>query len=638
MTLAFLPLAPLLGALLVVLLRAHDTVAIRTGLAVLASTVLLSLWLVGEPGLETGWDWGAGFGIRLQAEGFGRIMAVLVPLIATPVALFASAAEGDEGGPRLLAWILAFVGAMEVLVLATDFLTLLIGWELVGACSWALIGYRWRDAERPAAASRAFLTTRFGDLGLYIAAAATFASTGSLDFVALETVSGLSLQVVAGGVLLAAAAKSAQLPFSPWLFSAMSGPTPASALLHSATMVAAGAYALVQLGPLLEPVHWFYPALIGVGLTTTLVGGVVASVQSDIKKALAASTSSQYGLMFVAVGVGSATAASAHLVTHATFKSLLFLGAGVAIHAAGTGTMDRMKLGSVLPWTGALMGAGALALAAVPPLGGAYSKEAVLAAAVHASGWIGAAVLVSGGITAFYAGRLFLLSYGPGSARVVEHPRRAETVALAVLAVLTVLLGLLWIPAVAGVAEGVVPGEGFPKASPWELPASLALVAGVGTLCMVLWRRGSLFNLGLPESARNLIGDWVGLPAAARLGLVRPTLRLARALADFDDRVVDGGVRAAVSLGGGVSRLLATWGEWGTDGVVEALANATRQGAARSRDIDDRVVDGIVEAIAAATGVAGTRARSVQTGLTHHYYAAVVVGLLVLVSVAVFWS
>lgn len=637
MSLSLLPIVPLAGAALVWALRSRPRAAGRAAVLVLVGTTVLAGWLAWSPGDTATLLWREGMGMHLGLRGLGRVMAVLIPSIAAPVAAFALAGDGEEGAPRLLVWILAFVGAMELLIAATDFLTLLVGWELVGACSWGLIGYHWKEGERPAAALRAFLTTRFGDLGLYLAAAAAFGATGSLDFAALSSASGVGLGVVAGGVLLAASAKSAQLPFSPWLFSAMSGPTPASALLHSATMVAAGAYALVQLAPFLEPVAWFMPAVVGIGVATTLAGGLVAAVHDDLKKALAASTSSQYGLMFVAVGVGSVAGASIHLVTHAAFKSLLFLGAGVAIHAVGTGRMDRMRLGSALPRTAVFVATGILALAAVPPLGGAYSKEAILAAAVHASPLVGAGILLSGVLTAFYAGRILLLAFGPGGRRVRMVPRPSETAALAFLAGLTAVLGLLWLPGVSAAAARLLPGRGFVEAQPWEMPVSFALIAGTAVACAVLDRRHLLFSVGLSEPPRAALGAWLGLPSAAQRGLVQPALRLARGLARFDDRVVDGGVRAAASVGRAGSRFLARWGEWGADGWVEGLARNAFRGAGHSRTLDDRGIDAAVEGVARGTWIAGGRLRALQTGLTHHYYAVVAVGLLVLVGLAVLW-
>lgn len=636
MTPAVLPLVPVAAAAVVAALRRRPALAGRATVAALLATLGLAAWAVFDPVPSFTWRWGEGVVLGLALDGFSRVMAVLIPVIAAPVAAYAASGEGDDAGPRLLAWLLGFVGAMELLVLAADFVTLLIGWELVGACSWALIGYQWRDSERPRAAAQAFLTTRFGDLGLYLAAAAAFAATGSLEFTALAGADHAYLNIVAGGIVLAAAAKSAQVPFAPWLFSAMAGPTPASALLHSATMVAAGAYALIRLWPWLEPVTWVAPVVVGIGLATTLAGGLVAALQGDIKKALAGSTSSQYGLMFVAVGAGSTAAAGAQLVTHAAFKSLLFLGAGTAIHAAGTGVLDRLRLGTALPRTASLFAVGVLALAAVPPLGGAYSKEEIVAAANQASVWLGALVVASGALTAFYAGRLALLAYGPGQPRTARSPRRSETAAVATLAALSLGLGLLWIPGTPRLVEAATRGV-LVKGAAWELWASLAAVGVAAAACLLLWRRHALFALGLPPVVRDGLGAWLALPTAARLFVGRPVLTLARVLARFDDRVVDAGVRVAAAAGRFVAGLFSRWGERGVDGVVEGLARFTVVTGDVSRLADDRGFDGVVEGTARVTGAAGTASRQLQTGLSHQYYVIVAGGLLVLIAVALLW-
>ena len=645
-----LPLVPLAGALAVLALaRRTRRPGPLTGVAVatLLATLAVGAWAAIEAPAAEWARWGPRLAPRLAVEGLGRVMAVLVPLIAAPVVLYAGAyARADRGLPRLLALLTGFTGLMELLVTAGDFLTLLVAWELVGACSWALIGYEWEDATRPRAARDAFLTTRVGDLGLYAAAAAAFAATGSLGFDALATARGPALGVVAAGVLLAAAAKSAQLPFAPWLFSAMAGPTPASALLHSATMVAAGAYLLARLAPLLAAVPWFGPAVGTVGLATALAGGLVASAQTDLKKALAASTSAQYGLMFVAVGAGFAGAAGVHLVAHAAFKALLFLAAGVALHAAGTldlAALGRAGLGRTLPATAALAGVGALALAAVPPLGGAYSKEQIVAAAAHArwgGPWLATGVLAAGLLSAFYAGRLQLLAFATrrdraGEAAIPAGPRpaAAERWSLGVLAALSVGLGVLWWPASRRVAERWAGGP-LAAGAAWEVAASLATVAAGLLASWLLRRRGALVTLGLPAPVRERVAAWFGLPTAARRSVVAPGLALATALARFDDRVVDAGVRAAARVGAAASRAAAWWGERGVDGVVEAVGRATSAAGRASRAADDRGVDAAVEGLARGVGVTGERSRGLQTGLTHQYYVIVAVGALVVVLVA----
>ncbi len=634
-----LPLLPLAGALAIVLVarsRAAGTLAVLATVTLLA-TLAVAVWAAVQ-GPVAAWPWwGPQLAPGIAIVGLSRVMVVLVPLLATPVVLYAaSAMRADAGLPRLLALLVAFTGAMELLVVAADFLTLLVAWELVGACSWALIGYEWRDAARPQAALDAFLTTRAGDLGLYLAAAATFAAANSLHFDALAGVRGPALHVVAAGVLVAAAAKSAQLPFSPWLFSAMAGPTAASALLHSATMVAAGAYLLAQLAPALAPTGWFSPAVAALGLATALAGGVVALAQDDLKKALAASTSGQYGLILVAIGAGYSGTAAAHLVTHAAFKALLFLAAGVVLHAAGTLDLGRLRLGTALPRVAVLSGVGVLALAAVPPMGGAYSKEQIVAAAGHASFggiWLVAGVLAAGLLSALYAGRLHLLAFGPGGPRRLPEPTRAEVASLAFLAALSIALGLLWLPGAARLVARVTDAP-LAAGAAWELVASLATVAIAATACWALWRRGALLSFGMPEAVRAPTAAWLGLPRLARGLIVVPGLALSRSLAAFDDRVVDAGIRIAMRGATFVSGALAWWGERGIDGVVTAAARATEAIGRASRLADDRGVDGAVERLAREVGVVGARSRRLQTGLAHHYYVIVAVGALVVAAAA----
>ena len=235
---------PLIGGLVILALRRNETVA-RIASVVSMVVTVLAAWYAASIQATGEWTWGAGLDLSVSVTDFGRVMVVLVPLIAAAVIGFAATnSEGDRAIIKLLVVLTWFVAAMELLVIANDFLTLLIGWELVGAASWGLIGHNWRDPDRPRSAREAFVTTRFGDLGIYVAAGAVFAATGSFRYDDLGSASPGWLAIVAGGLILAAAAKSAQVPFSPWLFSAMAGPTPVSALLHSATMVAAGAYAI----------------------------------------------------------------------------------------------------------------------------------------------------------------------------------------------------------------------------------------------------------------------------------------------------------------------------------------------------------------------------------------------------------
>ncbi len=633
-----LPLLPILGGGGLLLLRRRPHRVALVAVTVVLVTLALGLWAAfSEPSMS--WRWSPRIELSLAVTGFTRVMVVLVPLIAAPVMAYAAATE-REGRVRLLGLLLTFVGAMLLLVSAADFVTLLIAWELVGFISWALIAHRWRDPIAVRSAAQAFVTTQLGDIGLYVAAGVAFAATGSFAFADLHRADATLLAVIGGGVLLAAAAKSAQLPFSPWLFAAMAGPTPVSALLHSATMVAAGAYLLIRLAPTLAPIPWFLPSVAAVGLATALAGGLVATLQTDAKRTLAASTSAQYGLMFVAVGAGSVAASGAQLVTHAAFKALLFLGAGIAIHAAGTGRLARLHLGMALPRVALLSGLAALALAALPPLGGAWTKEQILAAAVTASPWLGVGVVAAGFLTALYAARYQLLAFGAlrpldNANRDSLNPRdgvgRTELASLAALASLTLLLSALWLPAAHGLVEAAAPGR-LPAGADWELVVGVAAIVLAFALAWWLLHRGLLGTLGLPGARQAAAADWLGLPTATRALVVGPVLALSRTLAQFDDHVVDAGVRGVARLARRGAALVSLRGEWTFDGAVRALSVLTLGAARASRLGDELGIDAAAEGSARSIGLAGRASRRLQTGQTQHYYVILALGVLLMLA------
>lgn len=631
MSVLILPSLPLVAAVIVWLTRRRPGLAGAVAVGALVTSVIVGLWAaLAEP--STVLAWSPAIQLSLQVGGFGRVMVVLVPFIAAPVVAYAAVTE-TAGRARLLTLMLVFVAAMLLLVVAADFVTLITAWELVGATSWALIGHGWRDRANVEAGTQAFLTTRIGDLGLYLAAGAAFAATGSFAFAGLGGASSPWREIVAGGVLLAAAAKSAQVPFSPWLFAAMAGPTPVSALLHSATLVAAGAYLLIRLAPALEPVAWFLPLTAAVGVVTALGGGLVAALQTHAKRALAASTSAQYGLMFIAVGAGSAAAAGAQLVTHAAFKSLLFLAAGVAIHASGSPFLGGTRLGRALPVVAATAAVGALALAGLPPLGGAWSKESIVAAAIDSSAVLGLATLAAGFLSALYAGRFLLLAFGPGGRPgPITRPTTTELVALVVLAATTIGLAVLWLPGAPGVVEGLTGGD-LPSGSAWESVVTIGLLVAGGLLVVMLDRRGRLLGLGRRQAVRTAVADWLLLPQATSALVVVPTLRLSAALARADDRVIDAGVRASARIAKLVSSLVARRVEFSIDGLVHASAAATMLTAVASRRADDAGVDGTVEATGRGVGQAGHQSRRLQAGQTHVYFVIMAIGLGLIASI-----
>lgn len=616
-------------------------------LGVTFAVAVLAAWTQPELMLR----WGSGLVLRLEVAPAARPLIVLVPFVALPIVAYAAAHEERRGLSRMVGLLTAFVGAMQVLLLAGDFLTLLIGWELVGAVSWGLIAHEWRTAA-PSGAAGAFNVTRFGDLGLFAAAGMAFTATGSFAFDQLDGLDGGAAAVLVGGVLLAALAKSGQVPFSPWLFSAMAGPTPASALLHSATMVAAGAYLLARLQPVLDTVAWFAPTAIGVGLATALAGGAVAAVQTDAKKLLAASTSAQYGLMIVAVGAGYPTVAIAYLVAHALFKALLFLSAGVAISASGSHELAQMGLGHELRAMAWLTASGTVALAAVPPLGAAWTKEEVVGAAAHAAPWLGVLVILAGGLSAFYAARFQMLAYGPPRERqhpVVEAsatPRsaadavgrsgRVERAALALLGAAGVLLGALWLPAGETALTAFVGGE-LPPGATWEVVGSLVTVAVGAYAAFVLLRQRRLARLAA-TARMGMLADWFAIPAVTQRGIVAPALALAHAAGRFDDVVIDGAVQRIAATGRRAARVLRR----GDDGVVDAGVMGVAALAAWTARMLDRIaefgVDGTVVGFARLIGAAGRDSRRIQTGQTHTYYAAIAISTVVLIAVTAVWS
>ncbi|MBW3602787.1 MAG: NADH-quinone oxidoreductase subunit L [Actinobacteria bacterium] len=580
-----------------------------------------------------------GGGLRLLADvaGPAAVIAVLVPVVGAPIVAYAAAQEPLDGLGRLLGLLTAFVGVMELLVVAADWLTLTVAFELTTGLSWALIAHEWRRTSAARAAAVAFNATRFGGLGLFLAAGASYAATGSLAFSDLPGVAGGLLDVLVAGVVLACAAKAAQLPFAPWLFAAMAGPTPVSALLHSSTMVAAGAYVLIRLQPALDRVAWFAPVVIAVGLVTAVAAGAVALLQAHAKRLLAASTSAQYGLMFVAVGAGYPAVAALHLVVHALVKAALFLAAGVAIRAVSSPMLGRMRLRRSLPATAALAAVASLGLAAVPPLGGGWSKEAIVAAAGGEAAWLALAVVVAGALSAAYATRFQLLAFGgsggsgpPPPRPPLRTPTSTEQAAIGLLVAGSAALGLLWWRPAHELAARALGGE-VPAGEPWQLAASLTVTVLAVYGVWALDRRRRLGHVGT-EGRSAAAGAWLGLPAATRHLVVTPALASAAAVARFDDHVVEGGVR----LVGAGARRTAGWLADGVeprlDDVVAAVAAAGQALASASERGAERAVDGAVAAVAWLVDRAGADARRSHTGMVHHQFVVIAAGVVVVVA------
>src|SRR5688572_12342360 len=397
-------LAPLAGALAITLLGGSISrltaawISTLSVFAAFAGAIVAFVGLLGRDHEErevvtSAWTW-------LATPNFKVDLALLVDPLSVTMMLIVSGVgglivlysvgymDGDDEERRYFAYMSLFVFAMLLLVQAGNFLLLLVGWGLVGLASYLLIGFWHERAEAVAAAKKAFVMNAFGDATMALAFFVLIWQTGSLDFdavfAAAPGLSSTALNLVALGLLGGAVAKSAQIPLHTWLPDAMEGPTPVSALIHAATMVTAGVYLIVRAHPLFELAPTIQDLAAGLGAVTLIVAGLIALVQTDIKRVIAYSTMSQIGYMFVAVGLGAYASGMFHLLTHAFFKALLFLGAGIVIHALlGEQDMRRMGgLAKLLPRTYLYVLVGALALAGMPPLSGFFSKDAIIASAL----------------------------------------------------------------------------------------------------------------------------------------------------------------------------------------------------------------------------------------------------------------
>jgi NADH-quinone oxidoreductase subunit L len=600
-----LPLAA--GALLAVLGRRADRFAAPAAVAV-AALALADAGVVAASRPRVAAPFLAGVPAGLGVDALSAVMVVTVTAVTLAVLAYSAGELGpEEARGRFFGLMLVFAGAMLVTVTATSLVTLLMAWEVMGATSYALIAYWWREPRRVAAGNVAFLTTRGADLGLYLAAGAALAGGGSLGLDRLAGLPSPWLHLAAAGVVAAALGKSAQLPFSFWLSRAMEGPSPVSALLHSATMVAAGAYLVLRLPPLLAAAGWAGPAVAWAGAATAVALGAVAVAQRDLKQLLAASTAAQLGFMVLAAGVGTVAGGTAHLVAHAATKSLLFLAAGAFLTALGTKDLAGLSgAGRRYRLVGATFAIGALTLAGIAPLSLWATKDAVLAAALERSPGLYVVGLAAALLAALYAGRAvrFVLAPLPADAEDGYDTERRGTrrVSAAMVAPLLPLAAAAATLAVlVGPLRDVLPGAVGPRA--WELAASAAL-ALAGLVVALRWPAPAA---ALPRAVADGLARWLDLEAAARLLVARPTLALARALAAFDDQVLDGAVRGVARAGQALAGL--------ADGRVEPR------------------IDGAVQAVAAGGRRLGRLARRPQTGQLHQYYAQALIGLGVLVLV-----
>ena len=413
---------PWLGALAVLLAgdrRPRAQCALAIGFAAAAALAALGMVPYATSAVALRLPAGGVFGEwTFVPDGLAVLLAAIATVVGCLTVLFsADYMRGEAQLGRYYALVLLFVGAMAGLVLAGSLLLLFLFWELVALCSYALISFHNDDPTAVAAGVRALAITQLGGVGLLAGILTARAYLGSDQIAALlagaRSLPPPALGVVAFGFLIAAAAKSAQVPFHAWLPDAMEAPTPVSALIHAATMVNAGVYLLARFYPAFTAVPGWTAAVIAVGAISALLGAIMALTADDLKRALAYSTISQLGFMVCAVGAGAIFASQFHLLSHAVFKALLFLAAGAAIKAAGTRDMRAMAgLGRRMPFVRGVFVVGALALIGVPFLNGFWSKELVLDSCMAASPPPArAALMVAVGLTALYAFRMVWLVF-----------------------------------------------------------------------------------------------------------------------------------------------------------------------------------------------------------------------------------
>ncbi|MGV9589092.1 NADH-quinone oxidoreductase subunit 5 family protein [Streptomyces tendae] len=583
--------------------------------------------------------------LALHIDGFAALVAILVGTVAACVQIYSTGYLRDD--PRYASYaalVSLFTSAMFLVVYSGDLMVLLVGWEVMGICSYFLVGHYWETPEARAASLKAFLVTKLGDVPFLIGLLALATEAGSFRITRiLGAVADGSLDhptVIALLLLAGVAGKSAQFPLHTWLPDAMAGPTPVSALIHAATMVAAGVYFVARLLPLFETSRAAMVVL-AVMAAVTMVGSALAALaQDDIKRVLAYSTIGQLGYMTGALATGDRGAAVFHLLSHGAFKALLFLAAGVIIHAAGTNSlaaMSRMRgLRDRVPdayWT---MTVALLALAAIPPFSGFFSKESVLGAAEHvatghtehapgAAGWtVLVAALLTALLTAAYATRMWLLAFRGRGAEAPDHGRQPV--------VMNAVLWVLALPSLAlgGLAFRLLPDwfDGHdlaPTLTTSVLGTGVALVGGIVTYAA--WRHTSALadRTPLGAVAAHPEGD-AALVEAEAIAAHRPAYGDLASAPDPSDpgRLLLGPLHRHAAVG------------FHLDAVYTTLfVRPVQAGASLVRFLDREVVDTYVRAAGGLPRLLGAAVRRAQTGNVQTYVSALLAGTVVLAVAAV---
>ncbi|MFO7281558.1 MAG: NADH-quinone oxidoreductase subunit L [Thermoanaerobacterales bacterium] len=565
--------------------------------------------------------------VGFLADPLSIAMALFITGVGTLIHLYSIGyMHGDADFPKFFVYLNLFVFSMLLLVLGSNLLVTFVGWEGVGLCSYLLISFWFTDEANASAGKKAFVTNRVGDWGFLLAIFLAFATLGTVDYGELAAgageLAGVTATAIALLLFLGATGKSAQIPLYIWLPDAMAGPTPVSALIHAATMVTGGVFLMTRVNPILAAGYDWAPDVIAwVGVVTAFVAATIAVAQNDIKKVLAYSTISQLGYMFLAVGVGAYVAAVFHMITHAFFKALLFLGSGSVIHGMG-GEQDMRRMGGlrkVMPVTAATFIVGWLAIAGVPPFSGFFSKDEILLYAWGSGGAQGRALwaigLVTALLTAYYMSRqVFMVFFG--------EPRWDEPVAAS---------------AGAAAADGGEAGDGTageaghaevrPHESPWQMTVPLVVLA-------VLSAVGEVINLPFTDDL-HFLERWLHPVVGANEAHIDVATGTKWALAVGAAVLALVGilVAAAVYLRRRVRAVepsvLAH--AWYYDEAITRFAGGpgTRFFEAVAW-FDAHVVDGAVNGVAALVRTGGRRLRAVQSGFVRSYALGISAGVVVL--------
>ena len=615
---------PLLGCIVLSLWPGEPdrriTRAVGVGLPAVAFvlTAIIFITLLGRDASDrlevtTLWNWvqtdGLSIDLALQIDQLSVLMMLIITGVGSLIILYSTEyMEHDRDYRRFFAEMSFFLFAMLLLVEAANFFFLIVGWGLVGLASYLLIGFYYDRPSAVAAAKKAFVINVIGDVGMVLAAFLLVRELGTLDYgrvfatapQGLGKDTGVAL-AVALLLFVGAAAKSAQIPLHTWLPDAMEGPTPVSALIHAATMVTAGVYMIVRCNVLYELAPYAGDLVAIVGAATLLMAATIALVQEDIKRVLAWSTVSQIGYMIMGAGLGVYDGAMFHLLTHAFFKALLFLGVGIAIHAlAGEQSLDRMGgLRHHLRFTHVAVLVGCLAISGIPPFSGFFSKDDILATAMDAGtlGKVLSAVgIVGAGLTAFYMFRLFFRAFwGPepegGYAHAPHNPTWIMSAPVAVLAVLATVAGFL-----------EVPGASWQPFKDWLAPVLVAapdLEASTSAEWFV-----SIVSVGLALIAIGL-AYWVFVADPERRLRLAPRATGARGLLAEQYRFDEVYEEAVVQPGRDLGDVLSTGFErYGAQGVMEATVRSLLE--------------------------TGRELRVVQSGLVRAYAFAMIAGVVAL--------